>query len=216
MPKGRSTGWLDLVGVYWLRREYAKHPVAETCRLYEERFGRPVTPKQMISANKRLRFGQRPGGGRFPKGHTPANKGRKGWSPPGSERTRFTKGSRPANERPLWSERWTHNRAKRPIREIKVPEPNPHTTAETRWVRKAVWVWRQTHGDIPKGHVVIVLDGNDANCDLENLVCVHRRALVALNHKTAPKYAGPDANPARVRRAQIKAMISERQAEVTP
>jgi len=41
-----------------------------------------------------------------------------------------------------------------------------------RWKLKHREVWKQHHGEIPEGHVIIFLDGNKQNCEIENLACV--------------------------------------------
>ena len=74
---------------------------------------------------------------------------------------------------------------------------------------KSRWVWEQANGPIPKGHVVILLDGDPMNCELGNLECVPRGVPARLNHFAATKYAGPDLNPARIRIAQIKHAVAE-------
>lgn len=66
VPKFRPGGWLDLVGFFWCAREYEKHRVEDVCRLYEEKFGKPVTVGQMRAAASNhgwcpKRKGMRPG-----------------------------------------------------------------------------------------------------------------------------------------------------------
>lgn len=51
------------------------------------------------------------------------------------------------------------------------------TTSEDykrNWKRKANIVWEKEHGEIPKGHFLIFLDGNPLNCDISNLYSVTR------------------------------------------
>lgn len=45
-------------------------------------------------------------------------------------------------------------------------------------------VWEQTHGEIPKDHCVICLDGDPMNCDPSNLYCmpIRYRTLLAKNN----------------------------------
>ena len=192
----------------WLRRCYRLWPVDETCRRFADRFGRRLTRLQI--RNQAVRNGLRgaPNTGRFTKGVIPPNKGRKGWSAPGTEATRFRPGSVPGNKRPLYAERWSKHRSG-PILDINVPERNPYTGFPNRWIRKAVWVWRQANGPVPPGHVVVQLDGDPANCELENLACVPRGVLSVLNCHVGGK-SGPGANPARVRLAQLRWMLARR------
>ena len=100
---------------------------------------------------------------------------------------------------------------------IKVPGPSPHAShkqagwyRENHWVPKARWVWEQANGPVPKGRVIAHLDGDPRNCELGNLACITREALLALNHRTAPKFAGAELEPARIRRAELVAALHEK------
>lgn len=42
------------------------------------------------------------------------------------------------------------------------------------WRRKADIVWEKAHGEIPKGHFLIFLDGDKTNCSIDNLYPVTR------------------------------------------
>ena len=46
---------------------------------------------------------------------------------------------------------------------------------------KHVFVWEQHNGKVPKGHVVIFLDGNTLNTDISNLALISRNELLTLN-----------------------------------
>lgn len=50
---------------------------------------------------------------------------------------------------------------------IKVAHPN-------RWKLRAVMVWEEANGPIPKGHVIHHDDRNALNDDLANLICLTR------------------------------------------
>ena len=45
-------------------------------------------------------------------------------------------------------------------------------------------VWEQLHGEIPKDHIIIHLDGNPMNCDPTNLYCMPKRygSMLAKNN----------------------------------
>ena len=57
----------------------------------------------------------------------------------------------------------------------------PH---DKRRVPKRRYVWEQLHGEIPKDHCVICLDGNHWNCDPSNLYCmpIRYRIMLAKNN----------------------------------
>ena len=109
--------------------------------------------------------------GWFEKGFSPWNKGTH-YTAPGTERTRFQKGNRPSDWRPVGSERLN----KDGYIEVKVAEPN-------KWDLKHRVVWRQHNGPIPRGHVIIFRDQNKYNLDPANLACVSRGELSVMCNK---------------------------------
>lgn len=107
----------------------------------------------------------------FKKGHEPWNKGRKkDWI--GGEETRFKKGHTPVNYRPVGSERINIQ----DYVEIKTKDPKT-------WRMKHVVTWEAEHGLVPKGCVVIFADGNRRNFDINNLILISKRQLLALNQR---------------------------------
>lgn len=108
--------------------------------------------------------------GRFPQGHVPANKGKKGISYPGSEATQFPKGHKPWNYRSVGTERVDTDG----YVDIKVADPN-------KWRPKHILLWEAANGPVPKGHALIFADGNKLHMDIDNLVLVSRAELVRLN-----------------------------------
>ena len=185
----------------WLKWNYDGRPVAETTRLINERFGAAFTRRQIREANKYHKFGRAavPTGGH-----------------PGTQGTQFQNGGRGGQvrgrDRAMLEERVNSQG----ILEIKVPVA--HTSPSIRgrgwgqnssWMRKARWVWQYYHGEIPEGHCIVQLDGDTMNCDLDNLVCVPRRVIQALNHKYNLGFHSRADNPTRVRLAQLKSEIIE-------
>ena len=51
------------------------------------------------------------------------------------------------------------------------------------WETKQRVVWRQAHGEIPKGSVITFIDGNKQNCDLSNLACIPNSCLRTMKRK---------------------------------
>ena len=108
--------------------------------------------------------------GSFKKGHIPWNKGLKGCF--GAMKTSFKKGHIPANTREMYSERLS----KEGYIEIKV--------GINKWISKHRYVWEQHYKkEVPKGKVVIFLDGNNRNFEIENLKLISRGALLILNNR---------------------------------
>jgi hypothetical protein len=54
-------------------------------------------------------------------------------------------------------------------------------TGPKMWQEKHRWIWEQANGVIPKGMVIIFLDGNNRNYALENLAIVSRTEAVKLS-----------------------------------
>lgn len=96
---------------------------------------------------------------RFKSGQPSWNKGKKGIGGGGS--TRFKKGQRPHNYKPLGSERVNGEG----YVDVKIAEPNV-------WKTKHRLIWEEVNGPIPKDHVVIFGDGNRRNFALDNLLLV--------------------------------------------
>lgn len=115
--------------------------------------------------------------GRFKKGGVPSNKGVKRSDYMSEEaqnrcaKTQFKKGHPSLNRREVGSERIT----KDGYIEIKVAEPN-------RWKLKHRWVWETEYGKAPKGHKIIMLDGDKTNTELSNLKLVTNAEEGLLNH----------------------------------
>ena len=106
--------------------------------------------------------------GSFKKGHVPWNKGLKVCF--GARKTSFKKGHLPANSKVIYSERLS----KEGYIEIKV--------GLNRWISKHRYIWEQHYKkEVPKGKVVIFLDGNNRNFEIENLKLISRGALLILN-----------------------------------
>lgn len=189
----------------WVRANFPKHRRPEACRLFAERFGNVPDAAQVIRWAKANHV-RSAWDGRFgPGDDRSVGNWRKMVAHPNSVATRFSKGRPPGNERPMFSERVCVDRQTgTPAVLIKVPLPDPHRPhLPYSWIRKAVWVWRKAGREIPDGHAVVHLDGDPMNWRLDNLDCVPRAVLPRLNAPWAPGYAGPDANPARLRIAQI-------------
>ena len=48
---------------------------------------------------------------------------------------------------------------------LKVAEPN-------KWMRKHRHIYQNAHGEVPKGHVIVFVDGNKRNFELSNLMMI--------------------------------------------
>jgi hypothetical protein len=148
---------------------------SEITKKFNKRFGTNKTESaiQNIRAKYNIKTNAR---NYWPKGHTPWNKGKKGWTAPGSERTQFKKGNKPPNRVPVGTERINVDG----YVEVKVQDGKKNRN----WKGKHIFVWEHHHGQaVPPGHVVIFGDGNNRNFDPENLLLVSRAQLVRMNQK---------------------------------
>ena len=146
----------------------------ELAKRLNDNFDCSVTERQMLNfkKNNKLNSGLT---GHFEKGAIPANKGKK-MSPEHYEKckpTMFKKGNIPPNRVPVGSERICK---KDGYILVKVE-------GERKNQLKQRLVWEQTHGNIPKGHIIIFLDGDKTNTDISNLDIIPRSLNAVLNHK---------------------------------
>lgn len=153
------------------------HSYKEIKEAFETRFGRKTPksfPKCYIGNNK-LNTGRT---GRFEKGRAPMNKGKK--MPTHlyekAKHTMFKPGMKPNNTVPIgtevmMSDGYTY---------VKVDDI-PKVKKKVNWTPKHKLIYEENYGPIPKGHVVIFLDGNRQNFNPDNLQAVSRGTLARLN-----------------------------------
>lgn len=132
------------------------------------------------------------------KGHVPINKGTKGMFPNAGGATRFKKGRRPHNYRPIGTEvKNTDGYWK-----VKVADPNV-------WKMKHVLVWEQEHGPVPKDMMVTFLDGDHDRCTPDNLALISQEANIRRNQMRL--YGDtPELGKAAVATAEIIALVRKR------
>ncbi len=109
--------------------------------------------------------------GRFEKGQTSWNKGKSMPSHPNSVKTQFKKGNRPAQYRPVDSERTAVDG----YIEVKVADPST-------WRQKHRIVYEAHYGPVPEGYVVMFADQNKMNCHPDNLILASRKQMAIVNN----------------------------------
>ena len=171
---------------------------AQMAAMLKENFGMVYTPSQIkgFYGNHKLNSGLT---GRFEKGSTPFNKGRKGVCAPGCEKTHFQKGHTPANKLPIGTiltkaDGYLWQKIGEGCRE---------------WKQLHIIRWEEAHGPIPEGCVVIFKDGDRQNCDLENLTMVTRGELAVMN-KLGLRSADPAYMDTSILVAQVKIAANKR------
>ena len=138
----------------------------ELTELFNRRFGLQLSPCAIIGTCKR--YGIRGRETRFRSGQAPWNAGMQGSIKENA--TSFKPGNRPHN----WLPVGTRIIDSDGYAKVKISEPN-------KWAFVHVLVWKERHGELPPGHVVIFADGNKANLSEDNVVAVSRAELAVLN-----------------------------------
>ena len=156
------------------------HTYKEIQEAFIKKFNWDITVGQIkgYMANHKINSGTK---GHFSKGHVPANKGKK-MTPEIYEKvkhTMFQKGHAPQNHRPVGSERVSRDG----YIEIKVAEPD-------KWKLKHRVLWEESRGKIPKGSILIFVDGNKQNVVLDNLRLIERGTHAVMNHEGLCNYEG--------------------------
>ena len=157
-----------------ITNNYGKYS-KELAEMFNQHFNTNITAKEIayFRRNHKLNSGLT---GQFKKGNVAHNKGKKQIEYMSQEsiertkKTRFKKGNKPKNYRPVGSERIT----KDGYIEVKVADPN-------KWETKNKIIYKQYYGDIPKGHKVIYADGNKLNNDINNLILVSDNEELIMN-----------------------------------
>lgn len=133
-----------------------------------------VTQIRSYKNNRKLNSGLT---GRFEKGHTSWNKGKKIENYQVNAGN-FSKGQYPPNTQPIGAEvkdgegYWI----------VKVSGKRG-PGRKNRWKLKHQMIWEEAHGSVPKGCVVIFLDENKDNLSLDNLQLVTKQELMEMNRK---------------------------------
>jgi len=110
----------------------------------------------------------------FVKGQESYNKGRKGIHL--SPATEFKKGITPANKRPIWTISVRGNYKKGMFyKYVKVG------SGEHDWELLQRHIWEKHHGKLEKGQIIRFADGNQMNCDPENLTLETRQTHLDKN-----------------------------------
>lgn len=201
----------------------------EVAALFEERFGVALTRNQVKNAKHRLGLKSGTHGGRFEKGHIPANKGAS-WDeqgrPEASRAASLASCFKPGevrNLRPGWIKGIGHERVdRRGYTWVKVrdsladgPQPNVPGSFNCNYRQKHHLVWERAHGEpVPEGHVVAFADGDKGNFDPANLVAVPRGLWATIHRNGTPYWDAESleaaANMARLASARRRAMDRSR------
>jgi hypothetical protein len=122
---------------------------SEVCALFAERFGRPITERQVkdFAATWRVLSGMR--------GTPPDSNARQ---------TCFKAGRTPHNQRPIGAEEWRLGYLWRKVAET---QPSRHG-----WRAVHRLVWEEANGPVPEGCEVAFRDGDRTHITLDNLMLI--------------------------------------------
>ena len=157
---------------YILAHYYGCGPTEMSEKL-NQMFGTSYTPKNLkcFYAKMHLDSGER---GHFPPGHIPPNKGKKGMQMhPNAVKTQFKKGHTPANKMAIGTV-WRKDDG---YLWRKIGE------GCRDWKQEHRIIWEEAYGPIPKGGILIFLDGDRENVKLENLALIDKSINAIMNKK---------------------------------
>lgn len=161
------------------------HGYREIQKAFNDKFGWEITLKQIQNyiKNNGLKTGR---DGRFKKGNKPL------------DYTKFQNGHMPHTHKPIGSEMVDSGGYVK----IKVEEPNV-------WKCKHNIIWEKHRGVIPKGSIVVFLDGNKRNFEISNLECITKAEHLYLN-RHGMRFSDPELMKTAISIAKVECKISER------
>lgn len=210
----KDRGQIDWAGhpeyVGFMRSFVPGHTEREIADAFEREFGIRLSDSKI--GNFKARFGVRSGtaGGRFERGHVPANKG-KTWDEMGipeekRERmraTQFKPGNLPWTTRAVGEERVTRDG----YIEVHVAQHRSER-ANDQWVMKHRLVWEEANGRaLRPGEMVVFADGDKRNLDPGNLVAM-TMAEHAIIVRSGIAYADRETCETAIRIARVKMAAS--------
>jgi hypothetical protein len=140
----------------------------EVSHLFNRRFACEVKPNVIRNACKYRGISiKSDGDGRFKKGITVWNKGKKGQRY--SKQTEFKPGSLPSCTLEIGTIKTSSQGYL--YKKIDSVAKGKKTT---NWKLVHHLVWMEFHGDIPAGHIIVFKDGDKTNCSISNLDCISR------------------------------------------
>lgn len=173
--KGRAIPYTH-AELRWLKAR-AGMPRRELYDAFCARFGRTDVSLDALKALCKRRGWLKGRTGRFPKGQAPPNKGKKGFSPPGSEKGWFRPGTRQGVAMRLYKPIGTERMSKDGYIERKINDDLP---LQARWRAVHLIRWEAVNGPVPDGHCLKCLDGCRRNTDPDNWLPIPRALLPRL------------------------------------
>lgn len=175
----------------------------EMAEILNEKFGSSYTKEQLKTyyANHDLNSGLT---GYFPKGHVPANKGKKMSSEQYEKcaATMFQRGNIPHNHMEVGE--YTHTSDGYLIRKV---QEEGKQRERFEFVHRATW--EKHYGPIPEGKMVSFLDGDKDNCDIDNLVLMDNSENLEMN-RSGLRFSNAESTKSGLALAKVKIAIRNR------
>lgn len=162
----------------FLKRNVKGTTLKELTKRFNNNFNYTLSESAIANRKNKLCLSSGITGGQFKKGHKPHNKGKKQIEYMAREAiektkiTRFKKGNKPLNYKPVGSERITRGG----YVEVKIEDPN-------KWQPKHRYIYESMYGKIPANHKVIFADGNINNFEIDNLILVSNAEELIMNNR---------------------------------
>lgn len=145
-----------------------------------------------------------PGGGRFQKGQESWSKGKKLGHR--SIETEFKVGHRPHNYKPIGSRTKAYIRDGHYYWKTKIADPD-------QWEFDHRLIWERERGPIPDDHVVIFLDRDPEHLNIDNLACISKTILQAMN-KHPVNTNDPEIVSTAIEIAKLRSAVSKKRKEM--
>lgn len=180
----------------YIKKHAAGNTTDELTRMLNQEFKTEYTVGQVRAYKKRkhIRSGIDT---KFVKGCVSYNKG-KHVKYAGCEKGYFRKGNMPHNTLPVG----TLVERQDGFLQRKIGEPN-------QWIMEHRRVWEEANGSIPKGYLVMFLDGNKKNCSIDNLRLITQAENARLNQWNL-RSSDPEVTNVGISIVKLKSAINER------
>ena len=192
--------------VAWLRRHRADDVASVITKRLNARFGTAFTVEQVKAATQRHRI-RASTDGKIRAGNVPWNKGIRFEAGGRSPEMRFRPGNEPQTTLPIWSV------VQEPdgYWKMKVRDDSPSGFARRDWEYLHRLTWIAVHGPVPKGHCVVMIDGDQDHClDIANLACISRGELARLNKMGWHKLRDPALRRSAIELVRLQNAVIER------
>lgn len=163
----------------WLTKNVKGRHYKDLTVLFNQQFNLNVSLTALRSALKRYKLTNGINAC-FKKGDIPHNKGKKLAEYCSEETiekikaTQYKKGNKPLNTQPI-------NKISIDEEGYKIIKVSDDGCRWKRWKYYQRYIWEQHYGKIPKGKIIIFLDGDKNNCNIENLAMIDRAEHKLLN-----------------------------------